>query len=231
MKNKLLLISIVLCICACQSDPAVWEATPHGTESTSAVPVQPDSMLRHEGALGIIAAMIVVIVSLLYLNLQMQRKNRVLARQANKVDELENQLARRQRGRTQKGDEVTDEELESRLNDWLDADDHFLAKVTIQEAAAALHVTQKRISEMLEAMGKYRNLEDWATHKRVGRACTLILGHPEYTIESIAADAGFSSPRTFYRKFEAQTGLSPTEYRQAVAQKATDSHPSAEEEA
>jgi AraC-like DNA-binding protein len=181
--------------------------------------------------LGILVAMLVVIAFLLRFNLRMQRKNRVLARQVNKVDELERQLVQRQRGRNQKEDAVTDEELEERLNEWLDADDHFLSKVTIQEAAASLRVTQKRITEMLEAMGKYRNLEEWATHKRVSRACTLILSHPEYTIESIAADAGFSSPRTFYRKFQAETGLSPTEYRQAVAQNAPAPRPSAEEDA
>ena len=167
-------------------------------------------------ALSIGLAMLVAIGLLIRLNLQMRNKNKVLARQVNKVDELEEQLVRRQRGRTQKSDIISDEELESQLNEWLDADDHFLSKVTIQEASAALRVTQKRISEMLESMGKYKNLEEWATHKRVSRACKLILTHPEYTIESIASDAGFSSPRTFYRKFQGETGLSPTEYRQVV---------------
>ncbi|MBQ7180471.1 MAG: AraC family transcriptional regulator [Bacteroidaceae bacterium] len=167
-------------------------------------------------ALIIGALMLLVIGVLLRFNLRIQNKNKILARQANKVNELEEQLARRHRGRQQDGDAITDEELENRLNDWLDANDRFLTKVTIQEAAAALRVTQKRIAETLEAQGKYRNLEEWATHKRVSRACRLILNHPEYTIESIAADAGFSSPRTFYRKFQSEMGLSPTEYRQAT---------------
>ncbi len=111
---------------------------------------------------------------------------------------------------------MSDDELEELIDEWLEAGDRFASRVTVQEAAAALQITQKRIGEMLENGGKFRNLEEWATHKRVQRACRLILDHTEFTIESIATDAGFSSPRTFYRKFQAETGLSPTEYRNVV---------------
>lgn len=168
-------------------------------------------------ALATGTVLLVIIGILLRFNLKMRRKNGILARQANRACELEEQLALRRRGRQREKLSLTDEELEGRLDEWLDADDHFLNRVTIQDAAAALNVTQKRITEALEARGTYKNLEEWATHKRVGRACKLILSRPEYTIESIAAEAGFSSPRTFYRKFQSETGLSPTEYRQAMS--------------
>jgi AraC-like DNA-binding protein len=41
--------------------------------------------------------------------------------------------------------------------------------------------------------------------------------HPEYTIEAIAQDCGFSSLRTFQRTFKDFMGMTSTEYRKAVA--------------
>lgn len=165
-------------------------------------------------AVGMLMA--AVIALLLRNNIQTTRKNKVLARQMNRLGEMERKLERRQPVRSQRSDAVSDDELEELIDEWLEAGDRFASRVTVQEAAAALQITQKRIGEMLENVGKFRNLEEWATHKRVSRACRLILDHPEFTIESIATDAGFSSPRTFYRKFQAETGLSPTEYRNVV---------------
>lgn len=165
-------------------------------------------------AVGMLMA--AVIALLLRNNIQTTRKNKVLARQMNRLGEMERKLERRQPVRSQRSDAVSDEELEEQIDEWLESGDRYTSKVTVQEAAAALQITQKRIGEMLENVGKFRNLEEWATHKRVSRACRLILDHPEFTIESIATDAGFGSPRTFYRKFQAETGLSPTEYRNVV---------------
>ncbi len=160
--------------------------------------------------------MAAVIAQLMYYNIQTRQKNKVLLRNLNRLDEMERKLQRRQQVRSQRSDAVSDDELEELIDEWLEAGDRFASRVTVQEAAAALQITQKRIGEMLENGGKFRNLEEWATQKRVQRACRLILEHPEFTIESIATDAGFSSPRTFYRKFQAETGLSPTEYRNVV---------------
>ena len=165
-------------------------------------------------AVGMLMA--AVIALLLRYNIQTTHKNKALALQLNRLDEMERKLQRRQQVRSQRSDAVSDDELEELIDEWLEAGDRFASRVTVQEAAAALQITQKRIGEMLENGGKFRNLEEWATQKRVQRACRLILEHPEFTIESIASDAGFNSPRTFYRKFQAETGMSPTEYREVA---------------
>lgn len=42
------------------------------------------------------------------------------------------------------------------------------------------------------------------------------------TTQEIAVDAGFGTPRTFYRLFKRRTGLSPTQYRQESSLAVTD---------
>jgi len=48
---------------------------------------------------------------------------------------------------------------------------------------------------------------------RLEHAAELIREHPEYTIDAIANDSGFSGRSTFYRNFTTRFGISPTVYR------------------
>lgn len=52
---------------------------------------------------------------------------------------------------------------------------------------------------------------------RIKKCCLELKEHPEYTIEAISQDCGFSSLRTFQRTFKDFMGMTSTEYRKAVA--------------
>lgn len=53
---------------------------------------------------------------------------------------------------------------------------------------------------------------------RLEHAVRLINQYPNYTVEAIAAESGFSSVRTFYNLFAQKFGMTPTEYRTARQQ-------------
>lgn len=56
--------------------------------------------------------------------------------------------------------------------------------------------------------------------ERILERGSLLKSHPEYTIEGICKDAGFSSRRTFQSIFKSRLGVSPSEYRGAVLNQA-----------
>lgn len=87
--------------------------------------------------------------------------------------------------------------------------------LNIKQLATAMGVTQKKLLATFKQHPQSISFNDYVNQKRVNHACILLKEHPEYTVEAIAADSGFSSPITFYRWFEKITGMKPKEYRKA----------------
>jgi AraC-like DNA-binding protein len=55
---------------------------------------------------------------------------------------------------------------------------------------------------------------------RVGRACRLLLEHPERTVSDIALDCGFENLANFNRRFLAARGVAPRVFRRQGMQAA-----------
>lgn len=93
---------------------------------------------------------------------------------------------------------------------------YLIQDLNVKQLAEKMNITQKKILEVFKYHPDYSNLNSYINHKRINHACTLLNQHPEYTIEGIAGESGFSSPITFYRWFEKETGMKPKEYREKV---------------
>lgn len=91
--------------------------------------------------------------------------------------------------------------------------------LNVKQLASAMGVTQKKLLATFKQHPQSISFNDYVNQKRVNHACMLLKEHPEYTVEAIAADSGFSSPITFYRWFEKLTGMKPKEYREKMIDK------------
>lgn len=79
--------------------------------------------------------------------------------------------------------------------------------------AAGLHVSRRTLFRLFEgtgasAMARLRSL-------RLERARLMLRMQPGKQISTIALETGFSSPVQFYRAFRTETGMTPSEYREA----------------
>lgn len=88
--------------------------------------------------------------------------------------------------------------------------------IDLKTVAETFGLSQRRVIHLLKNQSRYGNFASYLTEKRLEKACSLLKKHPEYTIESICIDAGFSSRRTFQTIFKTRLGMSPSEYRSAV---------------
>ncbi|MDL2264890.1 helix-turn-helix domain-containing protein [Parabacteroides sp. OttesenSCG-928-G07] len=57
------------------------------------------------------------------------------------------------------------------------------------------------------------SLKNFILNMRIEYACSLLLEHPDYTIDAIAKECGIVSRSTFYRIFKDHRGCSPNDYR------------------
>jgi transcriptional regulator GlxA family with amidase domain len=79
--------------------------------------------------------------------------------------------------------------------------------------ARLLGVTPLRLVRLFRHNTPHHTPEDYIDFRRVLSAMEQMRQHPHYSIAAIAQDAGFSSVRTFQRRMQQATGLTPVEYR------------------
>lgn len=66
--------------------------------------------------------------------------------------------------------------------------------------------------DFVEVTGQ--NFSNYLLNLRLEYAAEQIRRHPEYTVDAIAAESGFSGRSTFYRNFSARFGITPTVFRE-----------------
>lgn len=159
-------------------------------------------------------AMLVVIVLLIKTTRDVVDKNTALTEQLKRttIDQIRQ--------------DITSVEQPKKMDDtalmaWLDAKMEETAlyqrpNLDLKTVAETLGLSQRRIVRLLKSQPKYGSFASYLTEKRLEKACELLKKHPEYTIESICQDAGFSSRRTFQTIFKTRLGMSPSEYRSAI---------------
>lgn len=110
---------------------------------------------------------------------------------------------------------IPDEELKTRLLQWMDTQKPWLEEdLKLTDLADALETPAHRLSEVLNA-GLGLSFFDFVNQYRVN-AAKRMLSDPAFDGQKILAvgfDAGFANKATFYRVFKNFTGMTPSEYR------------------
>ena len=119
-------------------------------------------------------------------------------------------------GSQKKNDLVSDEEMLKRLNALVEEEEMHLTvqHKSLKDIAKKLDVTQKRLKTMFSNNPEYSNLHKLLCHHRIMTACQLIKEHPNYSIEAISKECGFTSRKSFYRWFSEEMGCTPLEYQE-----------------
>lgn len=116
---------------------------------------------------------------------------------------------------TTKNDSVISDSERQRVtlavDQWLASDGHLHSNVTVAMAATAMHVPQRLLRAWYQVEG-FESYSDWLQHLRVEYAKQLLAQHPDWSIDIIAKQSGFSSRNYFHRIFLKLTGQTPAQY-------------------
>lgn len=80
-----------------------------------------------------------------------------------------------------------------------------------EEASALVAITPKHLSALFQRFAN--GFPDYINSLRLEYAVTILKSKPNYTIEGISQECGFSSRQTFHRLFVEKYGMTPSEFR------------------
>jgi AraC-like DNA-binding protein len=116
---------------------------------------------------------------------------------------------------------ITDAELQrvtQAVEKWLAAEGHLRSSITVATAATAMHVPQRLLRAWYQTEG-FDSYSDWLQQLRVKHAKQLLVQHPEWSVDTIAEQCGFSSRNYFHRIFLKLTGQTPSQYVASAQEK------------
>ncbi len=123
-------------------------------------------------------------------------------------------LVRKHREVMAQADLRSDEELLAIIEARIEGDEIPLPpEYGIREVAELVGTTQTRISTLYKEKTIYHSVDKYLDFLRLMRALRMLKENPHYSIEAIAADAGFNTVRTLNRKIQEALGITPRQYR------------------
>ncbi len=132
------------------------------------------------------------------------------------------------RRRVQVAKELLDGNIERQRNADLKDDSQLMALIELRVEKERLHlqpdfdatalaqllgVSQARLNTLFRHQTIHRTPEAYIDNLRVMAALRLLRDHPQYTIATIAEEAGYANVRTLQRRINDAIGMSPVEYR------------------
>lgn len=86
-----------------------------------------------------------------------------------------------------------------------------------QDILNRLPIDKNRFAKIMQENSQ-TTLPQYLSNLRIKYAINQLKEHPNYTIQAIADESGFSNLRSFQRIFKAKTGMTPSEYKTAIEQ-------------
>lgn len=93
------------------------------------------------------------------------------------------------------------------------------SKLSREDLMQKLQIDKNRLAQIIQE-NTQGNLSNYISSIRLKYAITMFKQYPNYTIQAIAEDSGIPNVRTFQRLFKEKTGMTPTEYRNAIKEQA-----------
>lgn len=85
-------------------------------------------------------------------------------------------------------------------------------ELTRDDLVQIIHVNKNRFAKIIQENTKMR-LTEYLNEMRLNHSIQLLKEHPNYTLQAIAYDSGFSNMGTFHRLFKEKIGMTPSEYK------------------
>ena len=85
-----------------------------------------------------------------------------------------------------------------------------------EQVTQLLGIDKNRLAAIMQKHGNGSTLPAYINHLRIHHACQMLKDYPNYTIQAIATDSGFTSLRNFQRLFKDYTGMTPLDFKETL---------------
>jgi AraC-like DNA-binding protein len=105
-------------------------------------------------------------------------------------------------------------EMFERMSKMMQEEKTYLdSRLSRDDLIQKLGTTKNKFGKMMTSCSGEGNLPSYLNSLRFNYAVELMKAHPDWSIDAIALDSGFSGTRNLQRIFKEKTGLTPAEYR------------------
>jgi AraC-like DNA-binding protein len=140
-------------------------------------------------------------------------KNLKLLKHLRKVKELGKQVGLLTNVQTNDSDWQLFQQFEkSMCEDKL----YLKADLNREQVTQLLGIDKNHLAAIMQKYGNGSTLPAYINHLRIHHACQMLKDHPNYTIQAIATDSGFTSLRNFQRLFKDYTGMTPMDFKETL---------------
>ena len=102
--------------------------------------------------------------------------------------------------------------VRQRIEQWVNARSFTNPDITISEALQEMGISATALNFYLEQHTPVDNYRRWLPYLRIEEAKRIMLEHPEYTLEAIAADCGYANKSSLSHTFKQQVGMTPGQW-------------------
>ena len=183
---------------------------------------------RRMGFVHLLGAALVALLVLFVLERRHSRtvrqKNRALAAELEKKLQYQEELRTIRKRTPRQGNPraggPSSADLFNQLEDLMDREQLFLeSDLSREDILRRLHIDKNRLAQMFREAGGGVSLPAYINEKRLTHSLKLLRAHPNYTIQTIALDAGFANSRNFHALFKERYGMTPTEFLRSIGEK------------
>lgn len=182
--------------------------------------IQEQKMSRHNTIFIAVTIMLVILVGfiavLLYYNRKISRKNKIAAAMISELIEAHDEQRMQKIAEPEPQNIDNEEDNEKVIFDRLDR--MIVSKLLFLQpgfnrdtAASLVNISPKHLSALFQRFAK--GFPDYINTLRLEYSVCILKSKPNYTIEGISQESGFSSRQTFHRLFVEKYGMTPTEFR------------------
>jgi len=175
-------------------------------------------MLIAVAGIGVMVFIIMLLVILSYRN--KLRRNRIAARQINELT-AEREYIYSTACRTSSGTNGDDERDANGYADFIRMESMIMEKKLFLSGLnrdTIAELTGLTRSQVIHLIQKYAGSTpaEYVNRLKIDYSIQLMRKHPDWSIDAIAADAGYTSRNTYYNNFNKIYGLTPAQYRKQL---------------
>lgn len=120
-------------------------------------------------------------------------------------------------GEKEEFDEQAQQELLSRMDSLIQDELLYMEEnLTREDMARLLHVDKQKLMIAIRTQLDDVTMPTLLNRYRIRHSTDLMKRQPNYTIQAIAEESGFTNVRKFYRIFKEEMGMTPSEYRESL---------------
>jgi len=104
------------------------------------------------------------------------------------------------------------DEIKNRIEQWVEDRRYTDPDLTIKDALEQMGITEYTLNYYLEIHLSMKGYRQWLPYLRIQEAKRLMREHPEYMLDVIAHDCGYSAASSLSRSFKTLEGMTPMEW-------------------